>query len=196
MTCEVKLAVAVPSHFDPEGHRFPPVSEPSLAHEDRRSWRHGMRGTRHFMLALLASAAFAIAALAQGTRPSKGEEVMLDPQALADRYVAVWNERDEARRRDAIAGLWVPDGQHYVGEREARGHEALEKRIRGSHEKNVRDDGNRFRAMPGARRLRNVVTFYWEMLPANADNVLVRGLQFLILDEEGRILIDYQFFPA
>lgn len=121
---------------------------------------------------------------------------MIDAQALADRYVAVWNERDETRRRDAIAKLWVPDGQHFVAEREARGYAALEQRVRGSHEKNVRDDGNRFRAMPGARQLRNVVTFHWEMLPADSDKVLVRGLQFLIIDAEGRILVDYQFFPA
>ena len=95
-----------------------------------------------------------------------------------------------------IAALWVPDGQHYVGERAVRGHAALEQRVRGSHEKNVRDDGNRFRAMSNARRLRDVVTFNWEMLPANADTVLGRGLQFLIVGDDGRILIDYQFFPA
>ena len=121
---------------------------------------------------------------------------MLDPQTLADRYVAVWNEKDERRRRDAIASLWVPNGRHFVAEREARGYEELEKRIRGSHEKNVRDDGNRFRAAPGARRLRDVVTFHWEMLPADGDKVLVRGLEFLTINDEGRILVDYQFFPA
>jgi hypothetical protein len=72
----------------------------------------------------------------------------------------------------------------------------LEQRIRASHEKNVRDDGNRFRAVPGARHLRNVVTSYWEMLPADAETVLVRGLEFLIIDNESQILADYQFFPA
>ena len=46
---------------------------------------------------------------------------MLDPQTLADRYVAVWNEPDEQRRRDAIAALWVPDGRHFVAAREAQG---------------------------------------------------------------------------
>jgi hypothetical protein len=121
---------------------------------------------------------------------------MLDPQTLADRYAAVWNEKDEERRRDAIAALWVPDGQHFVAAREVRGYEDLEKRIRRSHEKNVRDDGNRFRAVPGARLLRDVVTFYWEMLPSDADTVLARGLEFLILNDEDRILVDYQFFPA
>lgn len=87
-------------------------------------------------------------------------------------------------------------GQHFVEGREARGYEALEKRIRGSHGKNVRDDRNRFRAASGARRLRDVVTFYWEMLPTDADTVLVRGLEFLIINDEDRILVDYQFFPG
>ncbi|MCV3210272.1 hypothetical protein OHD62_20745 [Mesorhizobium sp. YC-39] len=120
----------------------------------------------------------------------------IDAQALADRYVAVWNETDEERRREAIAALWVPDGQHYVGAREARGYEALEERIRGSHEKNVRDDGNRFRAASNARLLHDVVTFYWEMLPADGDTVPATGLEYLSVDGEGRILVDYQFFPA
>jgi hypothetical protein len=155
-----------------------------------------MLRTAHYLLALLMGALLAIPAPAQDARSPNGEKVMLDPQTLADRYVAVWNERDEKRRRDAIAALWVPNGEHFVQGREARGYDELEKRVRGSHEKNVRDDGNRFRAAPGARRLHNVVTFYWEMLPANSDKVLVRGLEFLIINEEGRILVDYQFFPA
>ncbi|UDL91420.1 hypothetical protein LGH82_09300 [Mesorhizobium sp. PAMC28654] len=120
----------------------------------------------------------------------------IDAQALADRYVAVWNETDDVRRRNAIAALWVPDGQHYVGTREARGYEALEARIRGSHEKNVRDDSNWFRAASDARLLHDVVTFHWEMLPAGSDAVLATGLEFLAVDDGGRILVDYQFVPA
>ena len=81
-------------------------------------------------------------------------------------------------------------------QRERRRARGLEQRIRGSHEKNVRDDGNRFRAAPGARRLHDVVTFYWEMLPAGAATVLATGQEFLIVDDEDRILVDYQFIPA
>jgi hypothetical protein len=121
---------------------------------------------------------------------------MFDAQTLADRYVAVWNERDAQSRRRAIAALWAQDGRHYVEGREAQGYEALETRIRGSHEKNVRDGGNRFRAARDARRLRDVATFHWEMLPADSETVLARGLEFLIVDDEGRILVDYQFAPA
>jgi len=112
----------------------------------------------------------------------------MDAQALADRYVAVWNETDAERRRAGIAALWVPDGQHYVGERAVRGYEALEARVRGSHEKNVRDDGNRFRAASNARLLHDVVTFYWEMLPADGKK---DGYRFLGQGGDGRIDIAY-----
>jgi len=118
---------------------------------------------------------------------------MNEAQKLANRYIAVWTETDPAARRKAIEELWAPDGLHYVATREARGYEALEERIIGSHEKWVRDGGNRFRAASNAQSLRNVVTFNWEMIPAQGDAVLAVGLEFLILDENGRILIDYQF---
>jgi hypothetical protein len=119
---------------------------------------------------------------------------MDDAQHLADRYVAVWNEIDPDRRRRAIAELWAPDGRHFVDTREACGYDALETRITGSHEKNVRDGGHRFRAAKDAQALRDVVTFHWEMLPANDETVVARGLEFLIVDGSGHILVDYQFF--
>ena len=34
---------------------------------------------------------------------------MLDAQALADLYVAAWNEQDAAKRSSAIAALWAPN---------------------------------------------------------------------------------------
>ena len=118
---------------------------------------------------------------------------MDDAQRLADRYVAVWNEADPDRRRHAIAELWTQDGQHYVDVREARGYEALEMRIIGSYDRNIRDGGHRFRAVKGARALRDVVTFDWEMLHADSERIEASGSIVLIADGEGRILVDYQF---
>lgn len=121
---------------------------------------------------------------------------MQDAQTLADRYVAVWNETDATRRRQQIAALWVGEGRHYVGAREVRGHDALESRVQDSHQKNVKVAGNRFRAAQDARRLRDVVTFHWEMLPADSETVLGTGLEFLIVNDEGRIRVDYMFYPV
>jgi hypothetical protein len=116
----------------------------------------------------------------------------LSPQDLADRYVAVWNETDPVARRKRVAELWPPDGMHFVKTLEVRGYDALEKRITGSHQKSVRDLGHRFRAMQNAKTLRNVITFNWEMIAADG-KVLAVGLEFLVLDEQGRIVADYQF---
>jgi hypothetical protein len=113
-------------------------------------------------------------------------------QDVMNRYVAVWHETDPERRRAAIAALWVPDGEHYVGTREVRGYADLQARVTGSYEKNVRDAGNHFRATTNARVLRDVVTFDWAMLSAG-DDVLATGLEVLIVDEQCRIRVDYQF---
>jgi hypothetical protein len=115
------------------------------------------------------------------------------PQELAERFAAVWNERVPERRRKAIEELWMPQGIHYVNTLIAQGYEALERRIAASHEKNVRDNGNIFRACKDARRLQDVVTFTWEMVPAGSDDVLAIGLEFLRLDAAGQIVSDYQF---
>lgn len=116
-----------------------------------------------------------------------------NPQLLADRYTALWNEADPAARRKAIAELWAPDGVHYVRTLEARGYPALETRVTGSFEKNVRDRGNRFRAVRNAQALRDTVTFNWEMVARDGEKVLAVGLEFLVLDDRGRIVADYQF---
>ena len=112
---------------------------------------------------------------------------------LADRYVALWNLRDAGARRDAIASLWVPQGEHYVRTLQAKGYEALEQRVASSHQKNVRDNGFRFIATGDAQLLRDTVMFHWQMVPAAGGPVAALGLEFLLLAEDGRIAIDYQF---
>ena len=112
---------------------------------------------------------------------------------LADRYVAVWNEPDPAARRAAIAGLWVPEGEHYVRTLRVKGYEALEQRVIGSHEKNVQGGGFRFASAGDAQRLHDAVMFHWHMVPAAGGPVAALGLEFLVLAEDGRIAADYQF---
>jgi hypothetical protein len=118
---------------------------------------------------------------------------MLDAQALADRYVAAWNEPDAASRSSAIAALWAPDA---LGDKGVRRYGALGKLILGSPERNGGETGIRYRAAPTARMRGDVVTFRWEMLLAESETVLASGLEFLIVDEDGRILVDHPFAPA
>lgn len=122
---------------------------------------------------------------------------MSDAQSLADRYVAVWNETDPQLRREMITELWIADGVHFVRTLEARGYDALELRILGSHNKNVRDGGCRFQASPNAEQLRGIVKFNWTMAPAHGGPIAATGLDVLVVDNSGRIQEDYQFIePA
>src|SRR6185437_6018486 len=45
----------------------------------------------------------------------------------------------------------------------------------------------------GARAVRDVVTFHWEMLPAHSEEVVATGLEILLTDGHGRVRVDYQF---
>jgi len=121
---------------------------------------------------------------------------MSDTQIVAEDYVELWNESDGAQRRAAIERLWSQHAAHYVGLREAHGHEALALRVTGSHEKNVRDGGYRFRAVKDAKRLRNAVTFHWEMVEPETGRVAATGLEMLLLDADQKIRIDYQFIVS
>jgi hypothetical protein len=134
---------------------------------------------------------------------------MSDPQALADRYVAIWNESDADVRRRTIPELWAEDGLHMVeppqevrdaaaalglaSALEARGHDALEARVTRAYEEFVAPGEFRFRPRGDAARLRDVVKFTWEMVPVSGGDAAAVGLELLVLDGGGRIRADYQF---
>jgi hypothetical protein len=126
---------------------------------------------------------------------------------LADRYVAVWNEPDTDRRRAAVHALWSDDAVHTLVppqemrdraaelgvtvDLEARGHDALQERVAKSHDEFVARGGYVFRPAGEAARLRDLVKVRWEMVQGDA--VAASGLQILLLDDDGRIRLDYQF---
>jgi hypothetical protein len=129
---------------------------------------------------------------------------------LVERYVAMWNEPDAALRRAAVESLWAPDALHVVrapeelragADRlgfadllmESRGHEALVYRVARAYEEFVAPGTFVFRYVGDADRLRDVVTFRWEMVPRGGGEVAGTGLEVLLLGVDGRIAADYQF---
>ena len=115
---------------------------------------------------------------------------MLNAQALADRYVAAWNEPDAAKRSSAIAALWAPEAMGCKG---PRGYAALTTVSLAKPGNSAGRACVRYRAAPTARLRGDVVTFRWEMLLADSETVLAGGLEFLIVDDDGRILLDHPF---
>jgi hypothetical protein len=107
--------------------------------------------------------------------------------------VAVWNEPDPERRRRGIAGLWTEDGVHLTPSLEARGYAALEDRVTGAHDKWVKAGGFVFRPSKRLDAHHDAVRLGWEMIPVSGGEVAAAGWDFLILADDGRIRVDYQF---
>jgi hypothetical protein len=136
----------------------------------------------------------------------------MGPQSLFEHYVALWNEPDATVRRQRILKLWAKDGSQIVeppqdvrdaatalgmtAALEARGHDALDARVTRAYEEFVARDGYTFRPRGNAKRLGNIVTFGWEMIPATGGEVAGAGLEILLLDEDSRIQTDYQFIET
>src|SRR5262245_24896044 len=130
---------------------------------------------------------------------------MQDTKELVDRYVAIWNEPDAGRRRQAVVELWSQDAvqnlQPPEGAREvaanlrvratfqARGHAELEARVKRAYEEFVGQGGNSFRSRDDADRLGDVVKFRWEMVTGRGEVAAV-GLEVVFLDAQGRIQTD------
>ena len=118
---------------------------------------------------------------------------MNDPNELVERYVAVWHEADDERRRAAIEALWVSDGAHYSPTLEAHGYEELAARVLRSHKRWVVEEGCIFRPAGSALAHHGTVTFAWEMLPRDGGEVISEGRDFLLVAPDGHLQSVYQF---
>ena len=117
-------------------------------------------------------------------------------QALADRYMALWNEPDADRRRQTIRELWQEDAKHLARTLEAVGYDGIETRVANTYQKWVKEKGNVFRLRDGVDGHHNTIKLRWEMLPAAGGEVISIGFDFLVLGKDGRIRTGYQFIEA
>ena len=112
---------------------------------------------------------------------------------FAARYVAVWNEPDEAVRDAAVARLWRADARACTAASEYVGLDAITERITAAYEKFVAGQGYVFRPLGAAESHHDGVRIRWEMAPAAGGDAVSGGVQFLLLDTDQRVLSDYQF---
>ena len=78
-------------------------------------------------------------------------------------------------------------------EREVHGHADLERRVATSHQTNVAERNYWFEPNGGVEHLRDMVKFNWRMVPNGGRAVAATGLIVLLLADDGRARIDYQF---
>jgi hypothetical protein len=112
---------------------------------------------------------------------------------LIDRYIAVWNEPDPAKRDAAIAGIWREDAFAVSPAREYAGRAAITGRVTRTYDDFVAGQGYVFRgaAVPDVHH--DGMRIRWEMGPADGGPAVSGGVQFLILDAQGLVRYDYQF---
>jgi len=113
-------------------------------------------------------------------------------RAFAERYVALWNERDAQERRRRVAALWTPDGAHLSARGVRIGHGAIEDEAATIHATSV---ANGIAFAPGGRSQahHDVVSLTWQRREQDGGKTVAAGADLLILDKSGKIRFDYQF---
>jgi hypothetical protein len=117
-------------------------------------------------------------------------EIDLD---FVERYVAVWNEPDAEVRRRTIEDLWAPDGANYTQSMQAVGYDALDVRVTSAYEDYVGSGKYTFRSHLPPVGHHGVVKVTWEMVTVPEEEIASIGIEFLVLDDQGRIVSDHQF---
>jgi hypothetical protein len=118
----------------------------------------------------------------------------MDIANLIDRYVATWNEVDPAMRRKRVEAVWSGGASLYNRAFEYHGHDGVEQAVTRSYDLFVAR-GFRFGARGEPATHHRAIRFSWEMIAADGE-VDSLGQQFLLLGEDGRVQLDYQFIDA
>jgi SnoaL-like domain len=102
---------------------------------------------------------------------------------LAQRYIAAWNETDDAARRRAVAGLWTDDGRYVDPLVEAEGVDGIAATI-GAVQQQF--PGYVFRLAGPVDGHHQQLRFSWELGPAGED-APIAGSDVAVTDGDGRL---------
>jgi hypothetical protein len=110
---------------------------------------------------------------------------------IVDGYFEMWNETDPARRREVITATWAPGAGYVDPMFAADGHEALDTMVAAVHQ---RFPGHRFRLTEAADGHHDRARWGWEL--AGPDGPVAAGVDFAVLDAEGRLREVTGFFAV
>jgi hypothetical protein len=111
---------------------------------------------------------------------------------LVDRYMATWNETDPILRRKLIDEVWAEDCAYFNRLFVARGRDMIEAAVSTAHTEYFAK-GYSFKSQNDAYGHHKGVKFGWVMVFTATGEVDTFGQDFVTLDDDGRILTDYQF---
>lgn len=113
--------------------------------------------------------------------------------SILQRYLAMWHEPDTARRHALVAGLWAADAANYSRRFAFHGLAEIVERVDRAHAEWVATKGFRFQPTGNTDAHNNIIKFCWQMVPRDGGAVDSRGLDILIVQDDGRLAAVYHF---
>jgi hypothetical protein len=143
----------------------------------------------------------------------------LDHEALADftrRWFALWTEADPRARSRQVAELWATNGAQVlvdppqaireaatelafpVPRLEVRGHDEIDRRVTQAYAMFIERGEYTFKAADGGAVLLApaLVGLAWDMVTVADETVAGSGYDVLVLDDDGRILLDHRHISS
>lgn len=102
---------------------------------------------------------------------------------IVDRYLAVWNETDAARRRELIAQTWADGASYHDPLMQGDGRAGIDALVQGVHQQ---FPGYRFRQAGAVDGHHGYVRFAWELGPEDAP-APIAGSDIGILAPDGKL---------
>lgn len=109
---------------------------------------------------------------------------MSDANELVERYLAAWNETDEARRVDALRELWIDGGGYADPLVDVHGHDAISAVIAAVHSQ---FPGYVFQLEAAAEEHHGRIRFSWGLAAKAGEESVVIGTDVAVLAPDGRL---------
>jgi len=117
------------------------------------------------------------------TNPDMTHPDMTNPDAIAESYLAVWNDQDGARRRERLTRAWSEDARYVDPMMRAEGRAGIADMIEGAR---AQFPGLGFSLAGSPDGHGDFVRFSWLLGPAGGEPV-AGGTDVVRLDGDGRI---------
>ena len=108
---------------------------------------------------------------------------MTDVKQIAHRYIELWNERAQKRRREMLAANWTNDAKYVDPLMAGDGHDGVDALISGVQQK---FPDFKFILIGEPNGFGEHVRFSWGFGPDGADSP-IKGTDFAVLSQDGRI---------
>jgi hypothetical protein len=115
----------------------------------------------------------------------RAQEVCVqDVNSTIERYFAVWNETDQARRRELIAEAWSADASYLDPLFSAEGRDGVDGMV-GAFQAQMPE--HRFRLASAVDSHHDRVRFTWHLWSPDSDTPVFTGVDFGVLTDDGRL---------